>query len=132
MSNKEIVLLDKEKDFIDLIIRYRGNVQKAAEEAGYASLYGYALRKRLAKYIAEATQEFIAMESIRAAHVVLDNMDKEFPNPIHLAAAKDILDRAGVKAAKEEEEKAVIRANIFILPEKRPLEAIDVSYTEVK
>lgn len=129
--SKEVALSDKEQSFVDLVIETRGNVQLAALQAGYCKEYGYVLRKKLANHIADAAQEFLSMQAVKAAFVVVDHMDNEMPNPIHLAAAKDVLDRSGVKRVQDEVQ-PTIKANIFILPEKRPLEAIEVSYTEIK
>lgn len=121
--SKELVLSNREQLFIDNLLDNGGNVRRAAADAGYSApeQYGYVLRKRLAKEIAEATQQWLAFHGPKAAHKVVDLMDSEMPNPIHLAAAKDILDRSGAKA-KEEIQEVHVKANIFILPEKRLIE----------
>lgn len=124
---KEIALTDREQLFIDNLLENGGKVQLAAEAAGYSmpAQYGYVLRKRLAKEIAEATQQWLAFHGPKAAQKVIDTMDAEMPNPLQLAAAKDILDRAGVKV-KEEVQQVSVKANIFILPEKKMLEEIKI------
>jgi len=132
MSKELTTINEKEQLFIENLLDNGGNVQKAAIDAGYkyAQSYGYVLRKRLAKEIAEATQQFLAFHGPKAAHKVISLMDAEMPNPTHLAAARDILDRGGVKTP-EETNQINVKANIFILPEKRLLEEakiIDVEY----
>ncbi len=121
---KELVINDQEQLFIDHLLDNGGNVRQAARDAGYGTpdKYGYVLRKRLSKEIAEATQQFLAFHGPKAAHKIIDTMDAEMPNPIQLAAAKDILDRAGVKT-KDDSTQVNVKANIFILPEKKLLEA---------
>lgn len=121
--SKEIALSDREERFIENLLDNGGNVRQAAIDAGYenANSYAYVLRKRLAKEIGEATQQYLAFHGPKAAHKVISLMDEEMPNPVHLAAAKDILDRAGAKVP-DESGISVGKANIFILPEKRLLE----------
>lgn len=117
MSN-DIALSDKEQLFINNLLENGGNATKAAAAAGYNVGYSSFLRKRLAKEIAEATQQYLAWHGPKAAHKVIDMMDSEMPNPVHLAAAKDILDRAGVKV-QDDSAHVNVKANIFILPEKK-------------
>ena len=133
MAN-ELALNAREQNFVENLLNNGGNVQQAAKDAGYEhpQSYGYVLRKRLAKEIAEATQQYLAFHGPKAAHKVISLMDDEMPNPIHLAAAKDILDRSGVKTPDQTNQISV-KANIFILPEKRLLEEakiIDTEYSE--
>jgi len=121
--SKDIALNNQEQVFIENLLENGGNVRQAAKDAGYKNVnsYGYILRRRLAKEIAEATQHYIAMHAPKAAHKVISMLDDEMPNPVHLTAAKDILDRAGAKVP-DENSQVNVRANIFILPEKRLLE----------
>lgn len=123
MSSKELTLTDREQSFIDHLLDNGGNAREAAELAGYShsEQYGYKLRRRLAKEIAEATQQYLAFNAPRAAKKLIDTMTDENPNPTQFAAAKDILDRAGTKV-KEEVAQVNVKANIFILPEKKLIE----------
>jgi hypothetical protein len=132
-KEEEVVLTDRELLFINTLIETGGSIKSAAEEAGYAPGYAYALRKRLSKFIAEAAQQYLAIHSVKAAKKVVDAMDEDIPNPVRLQAAQAVLDRAGVIkkdfTEKEQETGPVIRANIFILPEKRDLdEAVTIEH----
>lgn len=125
MAN-EVALTPREELFIELLVENGGKVKEAAEEAGYADTkYGYAVRKRLAKQIAEAAQHYMAIQSVKAAKRVVDTMDDEMPNPTKLAAAIAVLDRAGViKKDPNDGGMNIQKANIFILPEKREPEEV--------
>jgi len=133
IQGKEVVLSERDNSFIDCLLTNGGNIRAAARDAGFAQDYGYAVYRRLAKHIAEAAQEYIAIHSVRAAQVTIDQMEAEVPNPIRLAAAQAVLDRAGVvKQDLRVQEVTIGKANIFILPEKRELPAIDVAYEQVQ
>lgn len=133
MANKELATLsDKEENFIDALIENGGSIRGASIAAGYGEAYGYQLRKRLAKHIAEAAQEYLAIHAVKAGHKLIGLMDAEMPNPTHLNATIAVLDRAGViKKDFHEEERPTIKANIFILPEKRFNEVIDTTFNEI-
>ena len=122
--SKELVLSDREQAFIEALIKNGGKLQEAAEAANYHPMYAYRLRDRLAEYIPELTKNFLAFNSLKAAKHIVDSIDNENPNPVRLNAARDVLDRANVKA-KEENNQPTIKANIFILPEKREIKVID-------
>lgn len=125
MAKKELVLTEKEQNFISALMENGGNLQDAAEAAGYNRRYVYELRKRLSREIAEAALHYMSLKSIRAAHHVVEVMEgtgeEEIPNLIRFQAAKDILDRCGVKYIEPTEapQQVVVRPNIFILPEKK-------------
>src|SRR5229473_3557835 len=69
---------------------------------------------------------------VKAAAKIVNSMDAEMPNPIHLQAANSLLDRVGIiKRDFAEENRNVIKANIFILPEKRTQEIVDTVYTAI-
>lgn len=120
--SKELVVSDQDQLFIDTLLDNGGNVKQAAVASGHHASYGYIMRKRLASEIAEATQHYLAFHGPKAAHKIIGIMDDEMPNPVQLAAARDILDRAGIKT-KDEGQQVNVKANIFILPEKKMLEA---------
>lgn len=129
MAN-DLVLSDREELFINSLIESGGDVAEASEKSGYGIKYCYILRTKLAKHITAATHAYMVVRgSVKAAKYTLDALDGTEPiNPNRIAVAKDILDRTGVKVMAEEEEKQVIKANIFILPEKKYQEIIDTTY----
>lgn len=117
---KELLLTDlstKEQTFIEALINNGGQVFKAAEEAGYNKTYATVLKKKLSKYIIEATQEHLALHAIKAADRVIASIDEEVPNNVRLNAANSLLDRVGL-SKRELDTQPSIKANIFILPEK--------------
>lgn len=122
MATELVPITEREELFIDTLIENDGNVAKTARDLNFSSKYGYYLRNKLGQHIAAAAQEYLSMHTIKAAKFVVGTLDDELPNPIKLNAANSILDRGGVlpkKEIKEQEEKPIIKANIFILPEKR-------------
>lgn len=125
---KELVELDdRERKFIEILLENGGKLQKAAEEAGFHPGYAYKLRDRLSKAIIQAAQEHLALNSVKAAQKVIDSIDAEMPNPIHLQAATALLDRVGIiKKDPNAEQGTTIKSNIFILPEKHEIPAIEV------
>lgn len=125
MSN-EVALTEKQENFIQALVENGGNVRAAAEQSGITLQYAYIVKSKLAERIAEATMGYLALSAPRAARKIVDSVTAEMPNPINLSAAKDVLDRIGVRPRTEEVEKPIIKQNIFILPEKRPLQMIDI------
>ena len=123
---KELELTDREQKFVDLVIEYEGDFLQAAKECEYAGNYVYKLRKRLAKHIAEAAQQYIAIHSPKAAKGLVGLMDDELPNPVRLNVYNSILDRAGAKPIADQEVAPTIKANIFILPEKKMIDVTDL------
>jgi len=122
MSSNE--LTTREDAFIHNLIRGMP-VKDAAIEAGFSDgMYGYALRKRLAKQIIDAAQDYLSMHSVKAALKIVESVDTTEPiNPLQLQAANSLLDRVGI-IKKEPNTGIAIKANIFILPEKKPSEII--------
>lgn len=131
MKSKEVALTAKENGFIEALLDSGGDLQEAAAKSGYSATYVYQLRDRLSKHIIEATKKYIAMNSLRAAVKMVNSIDSDAPlSPLQQAAAKDIMDRAGIKH-QEEVVVAAVKANIFILPDKQPIQAIETEYAEV-
>lgn len=130
---KELAELnEQELLFVDRLFENGGNLYKAAEDAGYVGAYAYKLRNRLAKAISQAAQEYLALNSLKAAAKLVDSIDSDMPNPLHLQAANAVLDRAGViKKDFSETMQPIIKANIFILPEKKIQEVIETTFTEI-
>lgn len=132
MSKELAELNEKESSFIDALLENGGNLKQAAATAGYCPDYAYKLRDRLAKAIPQAAQEYLAVHSLKAAAKIVNTIDEEMPNPLQLQAANSLLDRVGIiKRDFAEENRNVIKANIFILPEKRVSEILDTVYTEI-
>jgi len=127
MSKDLVDLNEQERQFVELLFENQGNIKKSAEEAGFHPMYGYKLRDRLAKAITEAAQSYLAMNSMKAAVKLVDSIDDAMPNPIHVSAAQAVLDRVGIIKKDPNDGQQVIKANIFILPEKRFAEMIDVT-----
>lgn len=126
--SKELALTPNQQNFIDMLIACDGNVAEAAREVGISDTYGYVLKNKLAKHIAEAAQQYLASHAISSAKKLIEMQDKEMPNPVHLNAINSVLDRAGVKYVSEEDKGPTIKANIFILPEKREIEPIIIDH----
>lgn len=126
-------LSEKEQEFILALITGGGTVREAAEKVGYDVMYAYQLRRKLAKPILQATKEYFALNAPKAAQRVVKAIDEAIPNSINLQAAFGLLDRVGIntKANEEEAPQQVIKANIFILPAKAEIQAIDAEYEEV-
>ena len=115
----EQALTTQEQNFIENLVEGL-DPKKAAEAAGFHPLYGYQLRKRLSKFIVEAAEDYLALHAVKAAKHVTDTLDAEMPNPIKLQAANSLLDRVGI-IKKDTIQAPVIKANIFILPEKKTI-----------
>lgn len=135
MSKDLVDLTDQEHKFIDCLFLNGGNLFRAAEESGYAPKYAYRLRNRLAKAISQAAQEYLSVNSLKAAHKLVESVDSEMPNALHMQAATALLDRVGIiKKDFNPPEAApapVIKANIFILPEKKAQDVINGDFSEV-
>lgn len=127
-------LTEAEENFIELVLLNEGNVAKAARDIGITATHAYRLRKRLAKHIIQATHEYLAMHAPKAANRVIGSIDEELPNPTRLSAAFGLLDRVGVNQKDKQEEKPVLKQNIFILPEKSKAIVLDAEdyYVEEK
>lgn len=98
----------------------KGDVRKAMDIAGYAkSMRPSVVTAALSDEIYELTKKFIAQTSTKAAYAMYEVLDK--PNALgnnnKLAAAKDLLDRAG--HAKTEKVEVAASTPLFILPEKK-------------
>lgn len=119
MSKELAELTDQETKFVEALFENGGKLQQAAIDSGYHPAYSYKLRDRLAKAITEASQIYLSMHSMKAAVKLVDSVDADMPNPVHLSAAQAVLDRVGIIKQNPTEAAPVIKANIFILPEKR-------------
>lgn len=114
-------LTEQENTFIKYL--FDGlSIKNAAREAGYNEYYGYTLRKRLSKAIIEAGNDHLAMHTIDATSRIINSINNPMPNPAQITAAMALLDRVGI-TKKDGSEIKEIKANIFILPDKKDHEA---------
>lgn len=113
-------LTEKQQLFLDALFgEAEGDPVVAKKIAGYAkTMPSTAITKSLQNEIAERTREMIAVSGPRAAFAMMNILSDPtaLGNKDKLAAAKDLLDRAGFKPSDKVE---VSSANpLFILPEK--------------
>lgn len=120
MSNTKKKLTKKQKKFLDVLFgEAQGNLVRAKQLAGYRdSTQVSDVVPGLKAEIAERTSDYIASNGPKAAIAVGGVIDNPtaLGNKDVLSAAKDILDRAGIKAV----EKIEVTAHnpLFILPPK--------------
>lgn len=112
-------LTEKQEKFLDALFgEAEGDPVKARKIAGYESDNTRQITEALKEEIYDRTKSFIANSGPKAAFSVLKILDNptDLGNKDKLAAAKDLLDRAGFKATDKVE---VSASNpLFILPEK--------------
>lgn len=115
-------LSPEHQKFVDLLFENRGNVAKAAEEAGFNRMYGYKLVSMLREKIIEQAESILALHAPRAAFTLADGIDGDAPaptNPLRVDCAKQILDRVGIVKKEKVEIDSTKNVGIFILPAKR-------------
>jgi hypothetical protein len=112
---------EREVAFLDVLydMECKGNLRVAMDKVGYPKSFPVsAVSRKLGKHIKDRTKEFLVASSGQAAvglvGVLIDPSAVGAKNII--AAAKDILDRAGV--FKEEAPQQIEVRNMFILPAK--------------
>ena len=116
------VLTEMQKKFLAVLFEEaKGDAAKAKKLAGYSpNVATSQITDSLAEEISDMTTKFIAQSSAKAVYVMFDAMD-EMSNPLGLkermAAAKDMMDRAGFVKTEKVEVTAV--EPVFILPAKR-------------
>ncbi len=115
---EELTQEQKDDLFIEYLIHNGGNIEEASELSGHHRKYGTQLRKRLAKRIIEAANDYIATNAVKAASRMIKSIDGEMPNSTNLAAALALLDRVGIIKKDPTLENLAAKANIFILPAK--------------
>lgn len=119
MSNRE--LTEKQELFLAVLFEEaEGDPLKAKKLAGYsANVPTSQVTSALVDEIAELTRKFIAQSSTKAAYAmfkVLGDTDMLGAKE-RMAAAKDIMDRAGF--VKTEKVEVSTKEPVFILPAKR-------------
>jgi hypothetical protein len=118
MSKK---LTDKQQKFLDVLFdEAEGDPVKAKRLAGYSNNCSTTeIVNSLQDEIYELTKKFIARSSTKAAFAMASVLDRpmDIGNKEKMAAAKDILDRAGLVKTEKVEIKS--KEPVFILPAKR-------------
>jgi len=119
MSRK---LTDQQQAFLDNLYgpEAKGDIRKAMKIAGYSpQSSSSSVTAPLQDEIFELTKKFIAQSATKAAYSMFEVMDdpRQLGNKEKMAAAKDILDRAGHMKTEKVEVKT--DAPLFILPEKK-------------
>lgn len=112
-------LTEKQEKFLDALFgEAKGNAAQARKIAGYESTNTQEIVQALKEEIYERTKALIASSGPKAAFSVLDILENptDLGNKDKLAAAKDLLDRAGFKPQDKVEVSAT--NPLFILPEK--------------
>jgi|TARA_R100001530_G_scaffold22001_1_gene18111 hypothetical protein len=125
-------LSEKQQSFLDNLIETRGNAKQAAELAGYKSSH-YHLLKSLKQEVLDITTEILAQSAPKAAFKLLEIMDSNRPIPQannKLQAAQSVLDRVGVVKTERLDITHKAGGGIFLLPEKRNNEIIDIQKEE--
>lgn len=113
-------LTEKQAKFIEVLFEEAGgDLHKAKKLAGYSpQTKTVELREQLQDEIIEATRKYLAANGPKAAVSLIQILQDptQLGNKDKLAAAKDLLDRIGVR----ESDKVEVKADnpIFILPAK--------------
>lgn len=113
-------LTEKEQKFLDVLFdEAEGNFVKAKKLAGYSdNTPTKQIVDKLEDEIYNLTKKFIARSGVKAAVAISQVIDNptDLGNKDKLAAAKDILDRAGYKPTDKVEVES--KSPVFILPPK--------------
>lgn len=119
-------LTDKQQKFLEVLFEEaEGDPAKAKKLAGYSSSYSIKdITSSLSEEIEELTRNYLALNAPRAAVFMVRSINPDPTNLISrekLAAAKDILDRAGLKTVDRME----VETNnpMFILPAKEHVDS---------
>jgi len=126
-------LTDKQQLFLNSLIETQGDPKKAAAIAGYSE--HYQVLKTLKNEILELTKDVLAHNAPKAAFKLVEIMDSDKPIPQannKIVAAQSVLDRVGVSKTEKLDINHQISAGIFLMPDKKPIEAEaeDVEYDE--
>lgn len=119
MAKRE--LTEKQRNFLDLLFtKAKGDPSKAAGMAGYAPTTKLSdIVEPLTEEIVEGTRKYITLHGPQAAISLVGilNDPTQLGSKEVLNAAKDILDRGGIKAPEKLEVSS--GSPLFILPEKK-------------
>ena len=113
-------LTEKQQKFLDVLFEEaQGNPVKALKIAGYANgISSTSILNSLQNEVAELTKKFLATRGPQAAWSMMEILDSptDLGNKEKMAAAKDLLDRAGFVKTEKVEVKS--ESPLFILPPK--------------
>ena len=113
-------LTEKQQKFLDVLFEEaQGNPVKALKIAGYANgISSTSILNSLQNEVAELTKKFLAIRGPQAAWSMMEILDNptDLGNKEKMAAAKDLLDRAGFVKTEKVEVKS--ESPLFILPPK--------------
>ena len=113
-------LTEKQEKFLDALFgEARGDPTEAKKLAGYSSNYSTArVVEGLEEEIEKLTRRFISAHGPQAAYAMVHVLNKptDLGNKDRMTAAKDILDRAGLRPTEKVEVQA--ESPLFILPPK--------------
>ena len=119
MSEK--TLTDKQELFLAALFgEAKGNATEAKRIAGYSENTRVTdITKGLENEIMDRARKLLSQSTAQAVFTMLDAMTNDFELGIKekMAAAKDVLDRAGV--VKREQIEVTAKEPVFILPAKR-------------
>lgn len=123
MAKKQ--LTEQQQKFIDVLFaEANGNLRQAMRMAGYSEGYSTSdIAKTLKEEIVEATQHYLALHAPKAAVAMVNAIDDptELGLKEKMAAAKDLMDRAGlVKTEKVQVESS--GGGVMLLPAKEKQE----------
>ena len=126
-------LTDKQQKFLDSLIETNGNPKEAAVLAGYSGGNHYQVIAALKDEVIDLATNVLANSAPEAAFKLVEIMNTNKPMPQiqnKLQAAQAILDRVGVVKKERLDVNHNIGSGVFILPEKRKGELIDLQKKE--
>ena len=127
-------LTDKQQKFLDCLITTNGDPKQAAILAGYSNGSHYQVIAALKDEIIDLATNVLANSAPEAAFKLVEIMKTNKPMPQiqnKLQAAQAILDRVGVvKKERLDVNHNIGSGGVFILPEKREGELIDLQKKE--
>ena len=121
-NNRKPALTEKQESFLEVLFENGGNVNAAAESAGYSKTSVSWLRERLADEIVDRTRTMLAGQSLKAANKLVNLIDTpaiERGDDLRMKAAEAILNRGGL--GKQETINHNVQAvhGVVLLPPKK-------------
>jgi len=121
-NNRKPALTEKQESFLEVLFENGGNVNAAAESAGYSKTSVSWLRERLADEIVDRTKVMLAGQSLKAANKLVNLIDTpaiERGDDLRMKAAEAILNRVGL--GKQETINHNVQAvhGVVLLPPKK-------------
>ena len=121
-NNRKPALTEKQESFLEVLFENGGNVNAAAESAGYSKTSVSWLREHLADEIVDRTRTMLAGQSLKAANKLVNLIDTpaiERGDDLRMKAAEAILNRVGL--GKQETINHNVQAvhGVVLLPPKK-------------